>query len=162
MDATLAKVARWLAIVSATSAAFIAVSITFNVLARSLTSYRFGTINELSILLMVVVAFAGFAQAEVDETHVRMRLVTDRLGARTRQIARRISLLLTGVFLAVMSHATAMRALSSYQMGEVTVGVTRFPVWPVRAVITVGITALALVALRKALRSTPFEGETRE
>ena len=147
------RVSRVLAWGSAFASAFVALALSADVTVRTIVGRGiFRGIDELSVLLLVIIAFGGLAQAEADGAHVRMTLVTSRVPERIRYGMQVGGHFATSVVVLVMAYATGVRALASYQAGEVQMGLMRFPIWPARIVIAVGSFWLCLVILTKAFK----------
>ncbi|MEO9247181.1 TRAP transporter small permease [Citricoccus nitrophenolicus] len=142
---------RVLGIVSAILCAGLALLLTLEVIFRASTGGGIRGMFEISELVLVMIAFLGFGQAESNKVHVRVSLLTDRLGAPFRLRLQGIALLLCAVFLVWMGSELAMRALESVQTGEFRTGLLNFPVWPGRTFAAVGAGLLALVMLVKGI-----------
>ena len=145
-----AWVSRSTVLIGALATAVIAILIPASVLLRAFTGRGIRGVSDLVVLFMVAAAFLGFAAAESSNTHVRVTVLTQRLQSRTAAIVRATSGLLLAAVSGVMAYAACLRALDSLKIGEHVFGVVRFPVWPIRFTIAIGLGLLALVALGRS------------
>ena len=102
-----------------------------------------GTI-ELSESLLVAVIFLGLAYAERTGRHVSLSLVFDRLPTRIAFWGQTAGLLVVLILLGWISYRAGLQAWTSYQRGEFRFGIMRFPMWPARVAMFVGLAALVL------------------
>lgn len=138
------RLARWTALLSASAAAVMMLTVSLDVARRTATGRPIAGAAELTVLLIVAVIFLGLGEAERTDTHVRMRLLTSRLPERVAALLRGLALLLAVAVLLWTAYATGLRAQRSFASGEFLFGLARFPVWPARALIPVGFVVVAL------------------
>jgi TRAP-type mannitol/chloroaromatic compound transport system permease small subunit len=130
-----------------------ALYVTGNVISRKLGWGEFWAIIEFSEFLMVAAVFLAMAYAEKTDTHVRMTLVTSRLGARKGGATRSVGLLLAFVAVAAFTYYNAGTLMQSIENNETRMGLAHFPVWPARTVILLGFLFTAIVLLVKLVDS---------
>lgn len=126
------------------------VATTVDVLSRNLIGPSVPGLMELSATLLVATVFLGLAYAGAANAHVSVDLITSRLPLG---VARRLAGLmwLIGAAMTVwFVWATAKRAISSLSMGETTVGIIDWPLWPARWIVVIGFAAFVLIALVNA------------
>jgi TRAP-type C4-dicarboxylate transport system permease small subunit len=143
--------AKILGVAAAVLCGGLALLVTAEVILRGATGESIRGLFEIAELGLVMVVFLGFSQAEVDGTHVRVTLLTDRLSPATARRLRGVALLVCAVFLAWMGWELIQRAIESFETGEFRTGLLSFPVWPSRAFIALGVSFLAIVMLVKGL-----------
>lgn len=120
-----------------------------DVLLREAGRGGIGGALDVTTLVMVGAVFFGLAEAERNSTHVRTPVITSRISTRHADIGRLIvHAVLTGVLVGTVWF-TGQRALEAMQRGEVTPGVMRVPVWPVRWIITLGLAGLTIEVARR-------------
>lgn len=108
-------------------------------------------IVELNALVMVVVVFFAFGQAQRENVHVSVTVV---VGLLPRTVVRYCMFLAIATSLAVVLWwfgATIPQFVSSQAIGERLTGVTDFTVWPVRLAIVVGLGILLLEILNQLI-----------
>lgn len=147
----LRPISRALGVLSAILCAGLAVLLTMEAFFRASTGGGVRGMFEIAELALVMIAFLGFAQAEVNQSHVRVSLLTDRLKPEVRLRLQGIALVLCAVFLAWMGSELVVRAMESFQTGEYRTGLLNFPVWPGRTFAAIGASFLALVMLVKGV-----------
>lgn len=157
-DRVFRPVTKAFAVVSAVLCGALALLLTAEVVMRSTTGDSIRGLFEIAELALVMTVFLGFAQAEVNGTHVRVTLLTDRLKPAAANRLRGVALLIACVFLAWMSFELVERAVNSFIGGEYRTGLLNFPVWPSRAFVAFGTSLLAVVMLAKSL--VYFTGRT--
>ncbi|MCW4385493.1 TRAP transporter small permease [Salinibacterium sp. SYSU T00001] len=149
---------KWFAIVSAVLCGALALLLTAEVVMRASTGGSIRGLFEIAELGLVMTVFLGLAQAEVNGTHVRVTLLTDRLRPAVANRLRGVALLLACLFLGWMSIELIERAIDSFIGGEYRTGLLNFPVWPSRAFVAFGTSLLTVVMLAKSL--VYFTGHT--
>ena len=77
---------------------------------------------EISELVLVMIAFLGMSQAEVNRTHVRVSLLTSRLSHTARQRVQGIGIAICSVFVLWMGWELSVRAYDAYALGEFRTG----------------------------------------
>lgn len=147
----LRPLSRGLGIVSAILCAGLAILLTVEVIFRGTTGSGVRGMFEISELVLVMIAFLGFGQAEANNVHVRVSLLTDRLRPALRLRLQGLALLLCAGFLVWMGSELAMRAFESFATGEFRTGLLNFPVWPGRTFAAIGACLLALVMTLKGI-----------
>lgn len=101
-----------------------------------------GTI-EVTEVGLVCVVFLGMMGAHINGRHIRTPLLTNRLPSRPAHIIRIIVMSLSVIFLLWATYETALIALDSISRGEYRYGIVKVPIWPARAMIPIGLAALA-------------------
>ncbi|MDI2097453.1 TRAP transporter small permease [Ruicaihuangia caeni] len=142
---------RGLAVISALLCGGLALLVTSEVVLRGFTGESIRGIFEIAELGLVMTVFLGFANAEVDLTHVRVTLLTDRLSPAAASRVRGVALILGAVFCAWMGWELIERAIESFNVGEFRTGLLNFPMWPSRSFVAAGTAFLSIVLLVKGL-----------
>ncbi|MDP2744504.1 MAG: TRAP transporter small permease [Dehalococcoidia bacterium] len=108
---------------------------------------------EGSTFLLVLVISLGIGFAQLERRHVYMELFVSRLSPRLqRALGRPLLLLALGVF-AVMTWSSANAAYLSWRQGEFWFSTMKFPVWPVRFILFLGLLLLCLQLSNDLLNS---------
>ncbi len=98
--------------------------------------------------LMVPMAFVGIWWAGLKNEHVRVTILTEVLGSKSRLVAELIVGVCAVMFLLLMSWIGLEVAIESYQDGEYA-GAFKIITWPVRFVAAFGLFSFAcVIALR--------------
>ncbi len=142
-----------LAILSAMVISMLALGTGINVVSRAVFTYPVPGVVDVGALGVVVAVFAALPEAEVEEAHVRMRLLTNVVSKRAAAAIRSISYLISSLILCFVIRACWIRALRSYESKEVLPTSLQVMIWPFRALIVLGFILLLIVFLRKLLIS---------
>ncbi len=89
-----------------------------NVAARYLTAQSFAATEEFSIALLLVLSFFGSITAFVADRHIRVTFVVERLPARWRHRAERLSVLVTLALFAFIAWYAARLTWDQYRFEE--------------------------------------------
>jgi len=117
----------------------VTIQITARYLARAIPG-----IYESAELLMVAIVFLPLAYTQSVRGHVHMELVVNRLSPRWRNPVEMITLLLSLVVFSIITWKSGQNAYLSWRMGDVTMGLIMFPVWPSKMLVPIGSGLLCL------------------
>lgn len=143
----LVAVTRAMRAVSGGLLILVAGAIVTDVVVRYVTSRSVPGVIEYSELALVAIAYLAFANAEATGAHIRVDSMTRLMPRQLRVVAVLVSHLGVVAMLGYFTWVTGVKALESFQIGEVRLGAVYAPVWPGRAVIPLGYAALALMFL---------------
>ena len=153
IDTLIRGFSRLLAIVAAASIVAMVLAIAADVLVRNATGASLPGMIEVAETSLVVSVFFGLAWAAANGEHVAVTLLTDRFSAAWMRIVNIFVWTLSSAFLAWLLYASTVRAVDSTRMLEERFGIVRWPMYPMRWVLVVGLVALLLVAILNVLRS---------
>jgi TRAP-type mannitol/chloroaromatic compound transport system permease small subunit len=117
--------------------------IVVQVVGRSL-DYAIVGIYELNQLLMVVIAFFGFAYAQTIKHHVRMTLMSNHLSYRVQCVLEIFVYIIALALFVFLTYSTGKAAAQSWRIHEYVMGTIRFPIYPFKTVIPVGTGLLCI------------------
>ena len=101
---------------------------------------------ELTESTMVLIVFGALAYAQIRRGHIRVELVYTKMGPRVQAAMDVFANLAAMVFFGLLLWQSYHEAVYSLQIGEATVGLIRFQLFPARLILSVG-TALLLLQL---------------
>lgn len=153
MERFVTKLSRALAVISALSIVVLVISITTEVVIRNITSSSVPGMVEIAESSLVVGVFFGLGWAAVRGEHVTVTILSDRVGPRANQVFHLVTWTLASAFLVWMVYATTQRAVRATIAGEERFGLLRWPLWPLRWVIALGLAVLLVVAVINMLRA---------
>lgn len=162
MERLVVAVSRVLGILSALSIVVVMLAIAADVTMRFISKSSFPGMLELAESSLVVAVFFGLGWAAVNGEHVAVTLLTDRMGARPNAVINIIVWAVSSAFLGWMLYATVHRALDATAKLEERFGLVRWPLYPFRWVIALGVAVFLLVALlnlMRAVRGRPVLGD---
>lgn len=126
-----------------------------NVVARMSGHPMEGALEYSSHWWMPLIAFMGFAAAELRGEHVQVGLVFDRMPTKNRQEYVVVVRILTIVFSMILAWFTLQEALSDMEMRKASPS-TGIPYWPTSFLVPLGYLLLAfatLIAIPRDLRA---------
>ena len=100
--------------------------------------------RELTESTMVLIVFGALAYAQIERSHIRVELVYSRMGPRTQAFMDVVSDVAAILFFSLLLWQAINEAILSVQLGEATVGLIRFPLYPARIILVVGTGLLIL------------------
>jgi TRAP-type transport system small permease protein len=123
-----------------------------NVLVRYFTEQSFAWTEEISVFLMVLMAFTGASAVAARDKHIRIELLYDSGTPRRRRILRLIAVACTVVFFVALAALLGRVMADEIKYGETTTGLG-VPRWWFTAVLPASCLLIALRAL-SVLRRT--------
>lgn len=102
--------------------------------------------RELTESTMVLIVFGALTYAQIQRSHIRVELLYTRMGPRTQALMDVCAGLAALLFFGLLLWQAIAEAQLSIQLGEATVGLIRFPLYPARIILAAG-TALLIVRL---------------
>lgn len=103
---------------------------------------------EITESMLTVLVFMSLALTQYEGGHIRVMLITQRLTPGLRRMARILAYAIGAIFFAWCANAAWGYAMASYAINEQQWGAVRYPLYPVKFVVFVG---LALLAIQFAL-----------
>lgn len=121
---------------------------------------------ELTENTMVLIVFGALAYAQIRKSHIRVELLLTRMGPRTRVAMDMIAHVAALLFFGLLLWQAILESQFSWQIGEATVGLVRFPLYPARWILAAG-TALMMAQLlldlvldiRRLMGLEPFQAQ---
>lgn len=108
---------------------------------------------ELSVFVMLIVVYLGFARCERDDEHVRLEIVVSRLPARWRAFLAVISQSLALAVIGLLFYAVASNAWFAFRTNSSIEGIVNLPLWPTMFVMVVGMLFFTLQSLMNLVRA---------
>ena len=111
--------------------------------------------RELTESTMVVIVFGALTYAQIRRAHIRVELVYLRTPPRVQAALDVLAGVCGLVFFGLLLWQAVHEALYSLQIGEATVGLIRFPLYPARFVLAAGTALLVLRLLLDLVADVP-------
>lgn len=148
----IAVVTGWVAL------AFLAlmmVGISVDVVARAVAGRSVPGLFEMSEMSMVLVVFMGLGVTLLDDAHIRVTMLTDRLPSRAARLSTALAFVLTALAFAMLAWPASAEAAYSFAIREFRWGAFQMPIWWAKMAVAAGLWFAALQAmLRAALTAT--------
>lgn len=139
-----------MAMVIAMASCFFMVIITIlDVISRHLLKRPIAGVIELNEVLMVSVVFLGLGFAQKERAHIRAELFISRLSKRQRKHFEFFALMISLLFWTILLVQSLSKAWDSFLTKEYREGLVKFPIWPARWALAVGIGLLCLQLVRE-------------
>lgn len=120
-----------------------------NVIVRYATNYSFAFTEEYSVLLLVVITFAGSAAAARDDGHIRILAFANRFDRKVRRWMLIVSTAATVLMFLLVIWYAAILVLDEYRFGDRTAGLGN-PAWLYTAVMPVLCVPIILRVIKSA------------
>jgi len=127
--------------------------VTYEVVLRALFDAPTEWVNEISVYLILISAFLGFAPALAAGKHINVDLVTCKLSAQTNKyLGVIVSILGLGFSLVFLVTSTEM-TLNSYRLNMLSTSTLRVPLFIPQLSLPIGFAMLALQFLANLLNT---------
>jgi TRAP-type C4-dicarboxylate transport system permease small subunit len=104
--------------------------------------------RELTESTMVLIVFGALAYTQVRRGHIRVEILYLKAGPRGRAVMDAVTHAAALVFFGLILKTGYEEVIFSLRINEATFGAVRFPLWPARIILVVGV---ALMMLRLVL-----------
>lgn len=138
----------WLALIFL---AFMMFAITTDVFARAWFGQAVPGLFEMSELSMVMVVFMGLGFTLIDDAHIRVTMLTDRLSPRKSRIMTGLAWFFAALTFAMLAWPSTQEAAYSFSIREFRWGSFQMPIWWAKIAVAIGLWFAALQALVHAL-----------
>lgn len=126
---------------------FMMTAITADVVARALIGRAVPGLFEMTEMSMVMVVFMGLGATLVDDGHIRVTLMTDRLPVHLSRGFTALAWGLAGLTFAMLAWPATEDAIYSFEIREFRWGYFQIPIWWAKIAVAVGLWFAALQAL---------------
>jgi TRAP-type C4-dicarboxylate transport system permease small subunit len=100
--------------------------------------------SELSVFVMMIVVYLGFARCEEKGEHVSLEFALNMLPARMKLLFLAISQFIAVATICLLFYAVATDAWSSFLTGTAIEGTIEVPLWPTKFIMVVGMVFFVL------------------
>lgn len=103
---------------------------------------------EFNEVLMVCVVFLGLGLSQKEKAQIRAELLISRLPSKWKKRFDLFALLISAAFWLVLLIPSTSKACSSFAIGEYREGLLKFPIWPARWALVLGILLIWLQLIK--------------
>lgn len=135
-------------IISMASCFFMVAFTIMDVFGRHFLKQPIPGVIEFNEVMMIFVVYLGLGLAQREKAHIRAELFVSRLSLKWRGRFEGFSLFLATAFWTILFTQTATKAWNSYLIGEYREGLIKFPIWPARWALAVGVLLMSLQLFR--------------
>lgn len=140
---------------------FLMLGTTLDAAARGIWGRPISGVFELAELSMVLVVFLGLGWTMLDNAHIRVTLLVERMPPWAARIAETLSWGFAALLLLILAVPSTQDAAHSFAIREFRWGYIEFPIWWAKIVLAVGLwfgfLQLAFHTLYVALRGQPAQ-----
>lgn len=131
-------------IISMANCFFMVVVTILDVLSRHLLKQPVPGVIELNEVLMIGIVFLGLGVAQKQNSHIRAELFVSRLSPERKWYFDLVALIVSLAFWALILMQAIPKAWQSFLVGEYREGLIKFPLWPARWMLAVGVLVMCL------------------
>jgi TRAP-type C4-dicarboxylate transport system permease small subunit len=148
------RLLRGFGLISAVSTFVMMVLVVTNVAGRYLFNKPLTGTLEFTESLLVLIIFLSVALTQYDGGHIRVTLLTRRLPKYWAHALSIFCMLCGAAFFTWCAYAAWVFAAQAYSFNEQEWGTVVFPLWPMKFVVFIGISMLAVQFLLDAIAET--------
>lgn len=119
----------------------------FDVISTALLGRPIPGVYEMTETLMVVTVFLALGYLHRERAYISVDVLYQQFGFRTQRLADYLSLLLIVVMFGLVSWRAWDMALRSWRIGEYSVGLVQFPIYPSKFAFAIGCSLLVVSCL---------------
>jgi len=123
-----------------------------DVLSTAVLGKPIPSVYEATEALLVLAVFLALGVVHRTGANVAVDIVYLRIGATARRAVDMLTLLLTGGFFAAIAWRAWLMALRSWEIGEYSVGIVPFPVYPAKFALAIGASLVVVLCLADLAR----------
>ncbi len=132
---------------------FLMFGITLDAIVRVIYGHSVPGLFEMSELSLVVIVFFGLGWTQMDDAHIRVTLLHDKVPPLVAQWMTALAWLAAAAVLAVLAYPATRDALESVEIREFRWGYVEVPVWWTKLIVAAGLWFGALQMLCQAGRT---------
>ena len=122
----------------------VALSVSYEVVLRFLFNSPTEWVNEISVYLVLISAFLGFAPALAAGKHINVDLLTSKLPPQVNRLLKAACSVIGLVFSLVFLVTSTEMTLNSYELGLLSTSTLRVPLYLPQLAMPVGFSILSL------------------
>lgn len=139
INTALKKISDFFGAIALFFMAFLMLGTSIDVTVRAIYGRSISGVFELAELSMVLVVFLGLGWTKIDDGHIRVTLLLDRMSERTQRIMETISWALAALLLLLLAMPATNEAIHSFEIREFRWGYIEFPIWWAKIVLALGL-----------------------
>lgn len=151
MAAFIAKVGRFLSGFTGWLMVAMMMLLVIDIVARSL-GHPLQLMAELSVFVMMIVIYLGFARCEHEREHVGLEAVTNLFSRANRLRIAYLAQVLAVITVALLLYAIVADAKHAFETNSAIEGVVDIPLWPTKFIMAAGMVVFLAQAIVNLFR----------
>ncbi|MBU2509950.1 TRAP transporter small permease [bacterium] len=123
-----------------------------DVLALKVVSYSLLGTVEMTALMMVICVFCSFSQTELEDGHIRVDFIYNKLNKRLQALCDVITQLTCTILFGFIGWSSFLNAIEKWETSEVTMDLL-LPLFPFAFIVSVGCVLTCITLLVKTLKA---------
>ncbi|WP_282611393.1 TRAP transporter small permease [Pelagibius sp. Alg239-R121] len=148
MRALIKKVGGLFSVIAGLLMSVLMAVLVLDIVMRNL-GYPLQGMAELSVFVMMIVIYFGFAHCEAEDQHVRLQFLTNRLPQNIKQMTSFLVWILGFITVGILTYAVVVDAAQAYQRNDAIEGVVNLPIWPTKFAMCIGMAIFFLQILTR-------------
>lgn len=119
--------------------ALMMIGITADALIRTALNKPITGVFEFSEVAMVIIVFLGMGWTQLDDAHIRVTILRQRLNWRAANVLDAFAWLAAAVALGFLAYPATNEAIASFEIREFRWGHIEFPIWWAKIALAIGL-----------------------
>ena len=139
IETILKKLSNFFGFLAVLCLVFLMLGTTFDVISRNFLGGSITGVFEMSEIAMALVVCLGLGWTYIDDGHIRVTLLVDKLSIRKKAGINAMVFLVVALFLIALAYPSTQEAIRSVAIKEFRWGVIEIPIWWVKVILCISL-----------------------